>query len=154
MDTVLHNIYISDLRAASNDHLLRTYGITHIVNASSEENVFPGRYTYLRILVNDSVDASIDCFFEAVCDFIDRYSAHDTRFLIHCNAGISRSSTLVLAYMIHRCHIRLPEALGILRRKHAIARPNPGFINQLHRWVGVVAGRICSQSFFVNRTCR
>lgn len=54
--------------------------------------------------------------------------------MVHCYAGVSRSAAVVLAYlMVHeRMHLHL--AIKLLRQKHAISRPNQGFMNQLLRF--------------------
>ena len=56
------------------------------------------------------------------------------KVLVHCYAGVSRSAAVVLAYlMVHeRMHLHL--AIKLLREKHAISRPNQGFMNQLLRF--------------------
>ena len=58
----------------------------------------------------------------------------NNKVLVHCFAGISRSATIVLAYlMVHeRMHLHL--AIKLLREKHAISKPNQGFMNQLLRF--------------------
>ena len=58
----------------------------------------------------------------------------DTNILVHCSAGISRSPTLVLAYMIKRHHLTLDEAFDKMRQLRPIVDPNVSFILQLRDW--------------------
>lgn len=51
---------------------------------------------------------------------------------MHCARGISRSATLVLAYLMLREGLTLVEALEAVRR-HRNILPNAGFLNQLRQ---------------------
>lgn len=50
---------------------------------------------------------------------------------VHCYYGISRSSTLVLHYLMTRNQMKLNEALSLLRDKRPIVCPTFGFIKGL-----------------------
>ena len=54
------------------------------------------------------------------------------RIFVHCFQGISRSASLVLAYLMIYQKIPLPEAVTLVRKKRAI-HPNDGFVKQLCR---------------------
>ena len=54
--------------------------------------------------------------------------------LVHCSAGISRSPTLVLAYMIKTNHWTLDEAFDKMRKLRRIVDPNVSFMIQLREW--------------------
>jgi protein-tyrosine phosphatase len=52
--------------------------------------------------------------------------------LVHCNAGVSRSVSIVIAYMINTgMSIDFDQSLSIIRKTRAQARPNDGFRQQL-----------------------
>ncbi|CAL1263822.1 unnamed protein product [Larinioides sclopetarius] len=50
--------------------------------------------------------------------------------LVHCKQGISRSATLVLAYLIVEEGMPLQEATRVVRQRREIL-PNEGFLLQL-----------------------
>lgn len=58
---------------------------------------------------------------------------------VHCHAGVSRSSTLVLAYLMQEEDIPLQQALSLLRLKRPIVCPNPGFMRQLKEFEQVLS---------------
>ncbi|KAH7131256.1 protein-tyrosine phosphatase-like protein [Dactylonectria macrodidyma] len=74
-----------------------------------------------------------------ICDFIDAQrgnGADGKNVLIHCTAGVSRSATVVVAYLMRRDRKSSNDALAAVRKKRNI-RPNPGFQFQLHVWAKV-----------------
>ena len=56
--------------------------------------------------------------------------------------GISRSTTVVLAYLIATTKMTPREALAVVRSKRTIVRPNRGFMSQLEAYHST-----CSHSF-------
>jgi len=89
----------------------------------------------LRVSVRDLPSENISHYFEDVNNFIETaLSDESSKVLVHCSAGISRSPTLVLAYMIKKEHITVNEALTKMRKYRSIVDPNLGFIFQLRNW--------------------
>ncbi|CAN9492852.1 unnamed protein product [Ophioblennius macclurei] len=84
--------------------------------------------TALLKLADDSTHFDLDVYFKPAADFIHKaLKSPDGKVLVHCIMGMSRSSTLVLAYlMIHR-HLPLKQALQKLIQKRAIY-PNRNFL--------------------------
>jgi len=71
------------------------------VNATvNEPNAYPQRCTYLRIAVPDAESTDLQRHFARVNDFIATARAAGGRTLVHCSAGMSRSVSLALAYLI------------------------------------------------------
>ncbi|CAF4410453.1 unnamed protein product, partial [Adineta steineri] len=54
--------------------------------------------------------------------------------LVHCAAGISRSATIVLAYLMKYHHNTLKDAYTFLHDKRPQISPNKGFLLQLIRY--------------------
>lgn len=53
------------------------------------------------------------------------------RVLVHCQAGISRSATICLAYLIWSRRVRLEEAFDFVKERRGVISPNLGFMGQL-----------------------
>jgi protein-tyrosine phosphatase len=67
----------------------------------------------------------IDVFFRPAAAFITKAlaSSSDAKVLVHCHAGRSRSTTIVLAYVLLNAHatggkaaVNLPEAFATIRQ--------------------------------------
>lgn len=62
--------------------------------------------------------------------------------LVHCFAGKSRSTSMVVGYLMGRKGLTLKEALDLIREKRPIAEPNPGFIIQLKAYEKMLYGKL------------
>jgi len=51
--------------------------------------------------------------------------------LVHCRAGVSRSATIVVAYVMKSKGWTLKESLSFVKKQRAIISPNHGFLSQL-----------------------
>jgi atypical dual specificity phosphatase len=54
--------------------------------------------------------------------------------LVHCLAGMSRSATIVCAYLLATTPMNTQETISFVRSKRSIIRPNYGFEKQLGAW--------------------
>ena len=79
-------------------------------------------------------DENISEHFERVNDFILRNITAGKNVLIHCRAGISRSATLVIAYLMARFDMPLRFAFAYVRARRPQIRPNFGFVAQLQAY--------------------
>jgi hypothetical protein len=106
------------------------------VDATSETLSFDSSQqlglTYLSIPIWDMEGVNIAEHFEKVLGFIDDARATGGRVLVHCRAGISRSATFVLAYMLHSGYApTLRDALRMVMDQRPYVLPNPSFREQL-----------------------
>ncbi|KAH8042381.1 hypothetical protein HPB51_022189 [Rhipicephalus microplus] len=121
--------------AAADWCLLRSLAVTHVVNAvaTTVPNFHEDRgLTYLALELLDLPDFTLTLdTIDKVCDFIDEALSSGGSVLVHCNAGVSRSCALVLAFLILRRGMDLREALERARTARPVVRPNDGFLRQL-----------------------
>jgi len=131
---VTEHLYISNMRAAADVSLLLRFQITCVVNVSEKRTtaaVADDHIHHIHIPVADSPLTALGDHFHRVADTIESVRRSHGRTLVHCNAGVSRSAALCIAYlMTHRRHT-LREAHAWLRARRPIVRPNAGFWRQL-----------------------
>ncbi len=83
------------------------------------------------IVVEDDPLEPIYLHFDTAHLLIKKALAEGKRVLVHCAAGMSRSVTLVAAYLMIERGLTAAEAIGLIVRRREIANPNPGFRRQL-----------------------
>jgi predicted protein tyrosine phosphatase len=128
-DRVDSHVFIGGYLAAADGHLVRQAGITRIVQLVAAPRI-PG-VQYLAVPVEDSPEADIRAAAAAAVSFIQDGIRANERVLVHCQAGISRSATVVLLHlMVNRGH-SLATALVQLRLARPFISPNPGFMKHL-----------------------
>lgn len=66
-------------------------------------------------------------------EFITTAKKHNGKVLVHCNAGVSRSTSVVIGYLIMICGFSFGEAYDLVKSKRSCIRPNDGFLKQLKK---------------------
>lgn len=82
-------------------------------------------------MASDTPDQNLSQYFSVCNDFIHAARLREGNVLIHCLAGMSRSVTVAVAYIMTATHLNWKEALKVVRAGRAVANPNTGFQNQL-----------------------
>ena len=67
-------------------------------------------------------------------DFIDRCFAGGGKVLVHCNDGMSRSASLVIAYLMQKYGLDFKKALNHVQSRRFCVQPNDGFEQQLREF--------------------
>lgn len=62
---------------------------------------------------------------------IKNVNAKNGRILVHCNAGVSRSSAVCIAYLMSEQSMSFDSAFALVKSKRECIRPNDGFAKQL-----------------------
>ena len=127
---------------ATNEKIIDLLKITHIVNITLEHrNAFSNKVKYLKLELDDVGDSNLFEHFHKTSDFIHAaLTSNNSRVLIHCNLGVSRSSTITLAYLMKYKKWNLKFAFQTLKSKRSCASPNDGFKRQLLQWEFEVLG--------------
>ncbi|NXC43020.1 DUS18 phosphatase, partial [Penelope pileata] len=125
-------LYLSDSMTADNAQLLAINRINTVINVSFElaNTLHPG-VQYLHIPIADVPSARISACFDTVANVIRCVGERGGRTLLHCVAGVSRSATLCLAYLMKHHAMSLASAHAWVRSCRPIIRPNNGFWQQL-----------------------
>lgn len=128
------NIWLGGLASACDREALRKKKIGRIVSAVYDCNpIFPDdpELLYLKVPVIDKPTADIAKHFDRAIEFIHDGVQKKQGILIHCVYGISRSSTLVCAYLIKKHNMNVKQAIAHVKKCRPDADPNSGFLVQL-----------------------
>jgi protein-tyrosine phosphatase len=132
---VIPRVYVADLAAAENATVLAHLGITHVLSAMPGTVAVPPIPTLLQSLqlpLHDSPFAELAEHLPRATAFIaDALADPQARVLVHCVQGVSRSASVVCAYLIRAYGWTPAQAVQYVKSKRPAAEPNPGFITQL-----------------------
>ncbi|NXA09360.1 DUS4 phosphatase, partial [Sapayoa aenigma] len=129
---ILPFLYLGSAYHAARRDMLDALGITALLNVSSDcPNHFEGHYQYKCIPVEDNHKADISSWFMEAIEYIDSVKECCGRVLVHCQAGISRSATICLAYLMMKKRVKLEEAFEFVKQRRSIISPNFSFMGQL-----------------------
>jgi len=109
-------------------------GFTLIVNCSRDIPFFLHNVRGIRVPVNDAIDENDEILrhFSGSYGEIHRALAAGGKVLVHCYAGIQRSSTVAAAYLMREFGWSARKAMRFLKKKKPGAfRPKPTFSRAL-----------------------
>ncbi|XP_070796379.1 dual specificity protein phosphatase 15 isoform X1 [Pituophis catenifer annectens] len=134
MNKILPGLFLGNIVDAKDLDQLSRNEITHIVSIHESPQPFIPGITYLRIVLPDTPEANIKQHFKKCINFIHSCRLQGGTCLVHCLAGISRSTTIVLAYLMAVTQLGWLEALEAVKAVRPVANPNLGFRRQLEEF--------------------
>uniref|UniRef100_G3PVU1 Dual specificity phosphatase 22b n=1 Tax=Gasterosteus aculeatus aculeatus TaxID=481459 RepID=G3PVU1_GASAC len=147
INKVLPDLYLGNFRDARDREQLARHNITHIlsIHDSAAPILQEGRtgatnlhnnleMTYLCISAADLPSQNLTQHFKQSITFMHESRLKGEGCLVHCLAGVSRSVTLVLAYIMTVTRLGWQEALAAVRVVRPCAGPNLGFQRQLQEF--------------------
>ena len=130
---IIDGLYLGDIRCASNLKFLKLHKIKYILNVTDDiPFFFKNNFEYARIPIKDKPDVDVSVFFNHSSSYIEN-RIRDGNIFIHCYAGISRSSSIVIAYLIIKKKYSYKDAYNLVKSKRPCIRPNKGFDYLLRR---------------------
>lgn len=128
-------LYIGGLSALYKEpDPLKGGGVTHVLSALDfdvRDSKQLRDYKHLIIQVDDDANEDLLTRFQETNAFIDAGLQNDGGVFVHCAMGVSRSATIICAYLMWKHRISREDALKWLREGRPRATPNKGFMEQL-----------------------
>ncbi|RWR86024.1 Dual specificity phosphatase [Cinnamomum micranthum f. kanehirae] len=130
---VAEHIYLGGDAVARNREILKQHGITHVLNCVGFvcPEYFKSDFVYKTLWLQDSPSEDITSILYDVFDYFEDVRAQGGRVLVHCCQGVSRSTSLVIAYLMWREGQSFDDAFQYVKAARGIANPNMGFACQL-----------------------
>lgn len=75
--------------------------------------------------------------FEHTNRIIEKAENEGSGVLVHCKAGVSRSVSTCIAYLLYKHHMDLESALLLMVEKNPRSNPNKGFRRQLEEFEAI-----------------
>jgi protein-tyrosine phosphatase len=120
-------------------HAVYASGWTHVVTVQEFSSCviqLNDSIQRFRIPITDDPYSNLYKYLNLATEWIhDAYQDPSSIILIHCAAGISRSSSLTIAYLMRYHHMGMDQAFEWIKdRRKVKPRPNQGFVLQLRNY--------------------
>ena len=138
-------LYLGDLGSSYRRDILAENKITAMVSLSDGRSAMwsspanralvpKDRHFFLPCLDTSTQDLVKD--FAEIYDFMDdklQDPGETGNVLVHCTMGVSRSTTIVVAYLMRKQGLSRDDALAVVKKSRKV-KPNPNFMEQLEVW--------------------
>jgi protein-tyrosine phosphatase len=129
-EIIKDKLYLGNINDANDISFLNLYDIDTIINVACDGNIkkiIRITKTVHNFNIRDDTDENISKHFKKIIRLIDSGEC----VLVNCMAGISRSATIVIAYLMTKQNLTFQEAFNFVKSKRSIINPNESFITQL-----------------------
>ena len=127
---ITDKIYLGDIIGAQKYQFLIDNKIDHILSLAGEDSIKYDKDLNIEqkiIEIDDCETENIFQYFKECIEFIEK----SNKILIHCMAGVSRSSSIVIAYLMYKTKKDYYPTYFFVKNKRKFISPNEGFVAQL-----------------------
>jgi len=138
---IIPGLFLSGVNCV-NDDILEKYNIKTVLSImSNPPELDESKYKHMKIKILDSPRVNISDHFEATHEFINNSLKEKKNILVHCHAGISRSATIVISYIMNIQLITADIAFRFVKNKREIINPNIGFCYNLRQYEDIIVAK-------------
>lgn len=126
-------LFLGNMTDAADPNTLTRLGIDHVLNVTAVTPTYQQspNINYKQLLAADNGSQNIKQYFDEAFTFIDAAKDCKGSVLIHCQAGVSRSPTIAIAYLIKYFSMSMVDAYKFIKCRRSIISPNLNFMGQL-----------------------
>lgn len=130
---IIDHVFLGSDAVAKNRDVLRQNGITHVLNCVGFvcPEYFKNDLVYKTLWLQDSPTEDITSILYDVFDYFEDVREQKGRVFVHCCQGVSRSTSLVIAYLMWREGQSFETAFQQVKAARGVTNPNMGFASQL-----------------------
>lgn len=144
INEITPKIYLGNNEGAKQKETLQQLGITHILVCGYYlHEYYPNDFTYMTVELEDNSNENLYLYLLNCIEFMKKAS----KVYVHCRAGISRSSSLVLGYLMLEDKMSYNQAKDYVLTKREVIQPNANFENQLMEFEEIIKG--CNYNTYI-----
>ena len=127
---VTPSLFLGADPVARDKAVLESNGVTHVLNAAGTacQNYHEGSFAYKTLHLYDTPREDISPVMYGAIDFIDAAIEGGGKVFVHCHQGVSRSSSMVIAYLMWKEGLSFDAAYTKTKEARGVCNPNAGFI--------------------------
>ncbi|KAI9497137.1 protein-tyrosine phosphatase-like protein [Zychaea mexicana] len=130
MHEIAPRLFVGSQAAGYSIDLLKEHGITHILSLGDFDSTHD-HIIYKNIRILDLAEENLLQYLDDTYDFIHSAYENNGKILVHCEAGMSRSVAVMMAYLMRTQNLAPKAALDIIKDERNFVQPNEGFMDQL-----------------------
>ncbi|KAH7644140.1 uncharacterized protein LOC124493494 [Dermatophagoides farinae] len=134
MSIIMDHLGLTGAFGITKEHLdlFQKYPVRCFINVTYELPLFqPNDCESYRVPVADDKDEDLSRYFDDVTEKIEQIHRHNHATIVHCMAGVSRSASFIIAYLIRYQRMTMKEAFEHTKRSRSCINPNISFLEQL-----------------------
>lgn len=107
---------------------MKLLGIKNILNLTFElKNYYPDDFNYYNIIIKDELNTNIIEFMNKTNEIIENSILNNEKILVHCCAGVSRSASIVILYIMKYKKLNLYDSYLYVQNLRPKIFPNESF---------------------------
>jgi len=140
-------LFLGNMKDASDIEALSRLGIDHVLNVTAVSPTYQmsSKITYKQLPAADNGYQNLKQYFDEAFEFIDKAKNCGGSVLIHCQAGVSRTPTIAVAYLIKYFTMTMVDAYKFVKSRRSIISPNLNFMGQLLEFEQGIKASRCSE---------
>jgi len=156
---ILDGLYLSGIYDVGYYNIYNL-NITHIINVCKDDydsdDFDPGYESPTapvilhKYPIEDDPRQDVSQLLDVIADQIHDLLSKGDNVLVHCVAGVSRSATMIIAYLIKYRKMGYHAAFNFVKNNRPIIWPNDGFRNQLMDFVFKCNGQTPDPNSYLN----
>ena len=149
VDNIIPHLYLTNWKSSNDPNIMERYKIKGVVTLEMMDKHHQTIMYYkqhniqnLHIRINDTPQEEISKYFDVTYKFINDLINKNENVLVHCRAGVSRSTSIIINYLLQKKYENfflestpkqtVDDIIMFVRSKRSIINPNQGFVNQLY----------------------
>ena len=134
IDKITDKIYLGDVEGTEDLNYFSKEKITHVLSLNDLDPKyitisFPesSNIIHKMVPISDEENFNLFKYLKECIEFIE----NSNKIYIHCMCGISRSPSIIIAYLMWKTHCNYYDAYFFVKNRRNFISPNDGFIKQL-----------------------
>ena len=129
IDKITDKIYLGEKAGFKDLEYFSKEKITHVLSLLDFEFSLPDELNLVHKLISieDDSKSNLLKIIKECIEFIEK----SNKIFIHCMYGVSRSPSIVIAYLMWKTHCSFDDTYFFVKNRREFVEPNDGFIEQL-----------------------
>lgn len=134
LSEILPNLFLTCRQTAQKVSTFRDNNITAVVSLTTNNINYPEGVLSKHFHVQDSFFFILKDILDEAVEFIKEMHSQNRKVLVHCEVGVSRSASCVIAFLMKMNNWCFKDAFLYVKERRSIVQPNPGFTMQLYEY--------------------